>query len=168
VTVAEPRWTVHIADPEGLGAACVRGVFALAEGLPAGAAELGITFADDAEVRRLNRDWRGQDRPTNVLSFALAEGEATPGPGPRMLGDVVLALQTVEAEAEAEGKRVADHAAHLVVHGILHLLGYDHSSEADALRMEGLEARILASFGIADPYAPAPPGEDAPRPDRRG
>lgn len=122
----------------------------------ASGAEIGIVLADDALVHRLNRDYRGKDRPTNVLSFALLddedeEVEAVAG-APILVGDVILAHGTVEAESGAQGKTLDDHAIHLVVHGVLHLLGYDHETDEDAERMERLEARILDGLGIADPY----------------
>ena len=108
-----------------------------------------LLLADDAAVRALNRDWRGQDKPTNVLSFPAP---ATPGSGPRHLGDVVLALETVKREAGLEDKRTVDHAAHLVVHGLLHLLGHDHETDREADAMEAIEVAALARLGIPDPY----------------
>jgi len=105
--------------------------------------ELCLVLADDALQRRLNHDFRGRDKSTNVLSFEGA---------PAGLGDVVLALETVADEAEGQGKGLADHVAHLVVHGVLHLMGYDHRTKAQARRMERLETAILAGLGIADPY----------------
>ena len=114
-------------------------------------AEVSIKFTSDAEVQALNAEWRGKDKPTNVLSFPMAEPEdlaAAP-----MLGDIVLARGVCEAEAADKRIEVESHAAHLVVHGMLHLLGYDHeTSDADAEEMEGIERRALASLGIADPY----------------
>ena len=104
---------------------------------------LCIVLADDRLQRRLNRDFRGADKSTNVLSFTGA---------PEGLGDVVLALETVAREAREQGKSLADHVAHLVVHGVLHLMGYDHETGREAVRMERLEARILDRLGIADPY----------------
>ena len=122
---------------------------------PQGPAELAIVLADDTLLRSLNRAWRGRDAATNVLSFP-ASGEAPPAPGaPLLLGDVVLGFETVAAEAAAQGKPLADHLAHLVVHGVLHLLGYDHEADAEAERMEALETRLLAGLGIADPYRAA-------------
>jgi probable rRNA maturation factor len=115
-----------------------------------GVAELSIVLTDDAEQQVLNRDWRGIDKPTNVLSFPQIE-PFTPIAG--ILGDITLARETLEREATELGKSFADHFTHLVVHGFLHILGYDHIEEADALVMEGLETQILASLGIADPYA---------------
>jgi probable rRNA maturation factor len=129
---------------EALAAAARRAAGAL------GPCEVAVAFADDARVRELNRDFRGKDKPTNVLSFPAP---ATPGmPGPRALGDIVLARETVAAEAAADGKPLEHHIRHLVVHGFLHLLGYDHETDADADRMEGLESEVLAALGVADPY----------------
>jgi probable rRNA maturation factor len=114
-------------------------------------AEVGVQLADDARVRALNRQWRKIDEPTNVLSFP-AFGTSGLAIAP-MLGDIVLAFETTQSEAEAEGKTLADHTAHLIVHGFLHLIGFDHMSDAEAETMEQLESRILAKLGVADPYA---------------
>jgi probable rRNA maturation factor len=104
-----------------------------------------MALADDRQVRALNARDRKMNKPTNVLSY--------PSGARAFLGDVVLARQTVWREARSQGKTPADHVAHLVVHGTLHLLGYDHETgDADAERMEALERRILATLGIADPY----------------
>jgi probable rRNA maturation factor len=115
-----------------------------------GPCEVAVAFADDARVRALNRDFRGKDKPTNVLSFPAPA--AAGSPGPRQLGDIVLARETVAAEAAADGKPLEHHIRHLVVHGFLHLLGYDHETDADADRMEGLESEVLAALGVDDPY----------------
>jgi probable rRNA maturation factor len=117
--------------------------------LPAGA-EVSLLFTDDAAVRALNARHRGIDAPTNVLSFPAPRPAGRLAP---MLGDVVLADATVAREAAAAGLTVEAHLSHLVVHGILHLLGYDHRDDAEATLMEGLETAILAGLGIADPYA---------------
>jgi probable rRNA maturation factor len=122
-------------------------------------AELSIVLADDKLLRRLNREWRGKDAPTNVLSFPAqddiaAAGRTAPVGAPLPLGDVVLALSTVRQEAAAQGKALGDHVAHLVVHGVLHLLGEDHDQEAEAERMEARERAVLGGLGIADPYEP--------------
>ena len=108
-----------------------------------------VVLADDARLRALNRRYRSKDKPTNVLSFASDAGDGA-------LGDVVLARETVRAEARAAGLRPEHHLAHLVVHGVLHLLGWDHVRAAEARAMEALEARALARLGIADPYARTP------------
>ena len=113
-------------------------------------AELCINLADDAGVRGLNARWRGLDKPTNVLSFPAAP-PAEIG-GARLLGDIVLAFETLVREAADEGKPLADHYRHLVAHGFLHLLGFDHDDEVDAARMEAIETRILERLGVADPY----------------
>lgn len=114
-------------------------------------AELSLLFTDDAHVRALNRDWRGKDKPTNVLSFPafpVAPGD----PVPPMLGDIALAFETVMSEAALEEKPFDHHLTHLVVHGMLHLLGHDHEDEDEAEAMEALERAILARLAIPDPY----------------
>jgi probable rRNA maturation factor len=112
-----------------------------------------VVLTDDAEIKSLNSDWRGFDKPTNVLSFPAAPspgGEARPGN--ERLGDVIIAYETVKREAADEGKPFANHLSHLAVHGFLHLVGYDHDTDAKAAIMEGLERKALASLGIPDPY----------------
>lgn len=111
-----------------------------------------ILLSDDEEVRALNRQFRGADKPTNVLSFSAGGGATEPG-APPYLGDVILALETVALEADAQGKSFPDHATHLAVHGVLHLLGHTHDAEEDAARMEALEVAALARLGLPDPYA---------------
>jgi probable rRNA maturation factor len=113
--------------------------------------ELAVVLADDSTVRVLNRTWRDQDNPTNVLSFPVDAGPN--GRGSRaLLGDIVIAYETTEREAGVQGKPFTDHLAHLVVHGFLHLLGYDHQVEHEARAMEALEASILARLGVPNPY----------------
>ena len=120
--------------------------------LEAAETEISLKFTSDEEVRALNSAWRGKDKATNVLSFPMAEGSDLAGA--HLLGDVVLAWGICSAEAAEKKVRVEDHAAHLVVHGTLHLLGYDHETgDEDAEAMEKVERRALASIGIADPYA---------------
>ena len=118
--------------------------------------ELSVRLTSDDEVQALNAHWRRKDQPTNVLSFPMAEGyelEQADEEGPElMLGDVILAFGTCKREAEEKAIPIADHAAHLVVHGTLHLLGYDHGDPAQADDMESREARALARLGIANPY----------------
>jgi probable rRNA maturation factor len=120
-----------------------------------GPLEISILLAGDEEVRGLNRDYRKIDSPTNVLAFASGPPPPAPRAAPqavRLLGDVVLAFGTMRREADERGLEMADHLAHLVVHGVLHLLGYDHEAAPDAEAMERAEAHILAGLGIADPY----------------
>jgi probable rRNA maturation factor len=116
-------------------------------------AELCVHLADDAHVRDLNARWRGLDKPTNVLSFPAVDPAQLASA--RLLGDIVLAYETVAREAEAEGKPLADHFRHLIVHGFLHLVGFDHETDAEAEVMEAMETRILARLGVADPYRAA-------------
>lgn len=130
-------------------------------------AEACIVLADDALVQSLNRSYRGKDAPTNVLSFPFQEptGSAAAGGGHpademRQLGDVVLAAETVGSEARAQGLTPEHHLQHLVVHGLLHLLGFDHETDAEAEVMEEVEVEILASLGIGDPYAVTQAGEE--------
>ena len=114
-----------------------------------GTSQVTIVLTGDAEMRNLNRTWRGKDAATNVLSFPAADGIREPG----LLGDVVLAYETTLKEAREQNIALQDHVSHLVVHGVLHLLGFDHAEDKAAERMENLERTALASLGIADPYA---------------
>lgn len=120
--------------------------------------EVSIRLSDDAEVHTLNRDFRGKDKPTNVLSFPqvqpdLLETLSNSDDGEILLGDIVLARETCAREAGEKGLSVVDHATHLIVHGALHLVGYDHMDDASAHAMEALEVKALASLGIGNPYA---------------
>ncbi|MEX2454833.1 MAG: rRNA maturation RNase YbeY [Rhodospirillaceae bacterium] len=128
-----------------------------------GPVEVSVLLTDDAAVAALNAEWRGREGPTNVLSFPGDDVPDHAPPGARLpdrpvlLGDVVVAYETVLREAVAGGLPFADHLRHLIVHGVLHLLGYDHESEAEAEEMEGLETEILATLGVSDPYAASDP-----------
>jgi probable rRNA maturation factor len=129
---------------------------AAADGNPAGGpdCEVSLVFTDDAAMRELNRQWRGIDRPTNVLSFP--QTAASSG----LIGDIVLGFETVRREAALADKALDAHIAHLVVHGFLHLLGYDHENDEDADHMERLERESLGRIGIADPYAAGAMADD--------
>ncbi len=157
VVVEDPDWTGSLPDAEALARRAAAAALEAAETsalLPA-SSEVSVVLASDALVQSLNRDYRGFDRPTNVLSFGHVErpgGAQAPHGAPLLLGDVVLARETLLREASEQGKRPDHHLTHLVVHGVLHLLGYDHQDAADASRMEGLESRILAALGMPDPY----------------
>lgn len=139
--------------PDHFDALAERAVLAALAGSGArikGAAEISVLLTDDEEQRDLNAQWRGKDSATNVLSFPQIEPF---GPVVGLLGDITLAHETLVREAAELDKSLEDHFTHLVVHGFLHILGYDHLQEAEALQMEGLETQILGGLGIADPYA---------------
>lgn len=153
VPVEDPRWRRRVPDAARTVRRAARAALAGA-GAPARAA-LAVALADDARLRALNHDFRGRDKPTNVLSFP--DGAARHD-GVVQLGDVALAFETCAAEARAQGKTLRAHLCHLVVHGVLHLLGHDHATAVQARRMEGLERDVLAGLGIPDPYAPRSAG----------
>ncbi len=147
VDLRSASWARAVADPAALCRAAVGAALGVA-GSPGG--EVSIVLADDAFIRALNRDHRGEDRATNVLAFPLEAGP--PDSGPRLLGDIVLAYRTTAREAAEFGRSVSDRLAHLVAHATLHLIGYRHDEAARAGVMERLEAEALARLGIADPY----------------
>jgi len=128
----------------------VRAAFAAVRG-DAPPSEVSLLLTDDAEISELNKNWRGEDGATNVLSFPLDAPQSAAGQ--ELLGDVALAYETVMREAADRGIAIGQHAAHLVVHGMLHLMGYDHKSNQEAAIMERLEVRILGSIGLANPYS---------------
>ena len=140
VEIEAAAWTA------ALPAAAAVGERAASAALDSVAGDIVVLLTDNAAVQELNARFRGRDRPTNVLSFPAAESAAP------HLGDLVLAFGVCAAEAEAQGKSLADHLSHLTVHGVLHLLGRDHEAEAEAEAMEAEERAILASLGVADPY----------------
>jgi probable rRNA maturation factor len=163
VSLEAGDWEAVVADVEQRIETAARAAFDAAERpsvLDGAPAEMSLVLADDALVRTLNRDYRDKDKPTNVLSFALlddlddTDDDLARDEGmPILIGDVILAFETVQREAREQGKSVGDHLTHLVIHGVLHLLGYDHLSDPDADRMERLETSILARMGSADPYS---------------
>jgi len=143
----EPRWGKAVEDDRLVQAA--QAAYALSEA-PLGETEVSLLLCNDAEIRELNATWRGKDSATNVLSFPLDEPASDHAA--KHLGDIVLAFETVEREAGEKKIPVGQHTAHLVVHGLLHLLGHDHEVVKDAEEMERLEVKILAGLGIANPY----------------
>jgi probable rRNA maturation factor len=149
VLIAAECWQAQ-ADAEAIVQRAIAAAASFVE-LPADETEVAVMLTDDARIRDLNREWRGQDKATNVLSFPAAQppGES---PQPLMLGDIAIAFETTRLEAEAEGKPFQNHLSHLAIHGFLHLLGYDHLDDEEAEEMEALEREILAKLGIADPY----------------
>lgn len=154
VAVRCRRWTDTV---KGAKALCQTAALACYPAVASGPAEVSIVLADDVFVQDLNRQYRGRDKATNVLSFPATPGDGEHEPpvlsaAPRMLGDVILAFETIAAEAAEQDKTLADHLCHLVVHGMLHLLGYDHEQDEAADKMEALEIRILSGLDIDDPY----------------
>jgi probable rRNA maturation factor len=133
-----------------------RAIAAAAETVEAdvGDAELAVMLTDDDGIRTLNANWRGIDKPTNVLSFPALQPSSDGGAddAPRLLGDIAIAYETTRKEADGEDKPFDHHLSHLAVHGFLHLIGYDHETDDDAEVMEALETEILAQLGIPDPY----------------
>lgn len=148
-------------DWEDLAARALRAAAGAAPELANPRLSASLLFTSDAEVHVLNREWRGKDKPTNVLSFPMLERAellalATQG-SPELLGDIAMAFETCAREADEKGVPLADHAAHLIIHGLLHLAGHDHeTSPEDAAEMEALEIKALASMGIGNPYCDAP------------
>lgn len=155
----DPRTDWEAIAARAIAAACSEDGRAALLCQSAGLVEISIRLTDDAEIRALNRDWRGKDRPTNILSFPMldAAGLARLGHAGSdlLLGDLALAHETIAAQADAGGMTLETHVTHLLVHGTLHLLGHDHADDASADAMEALEARILATLGIANPYGVA-------------
>lgn len=147
VVTESTRWNDEPLTARTISAA----IDAAAREISAPTGEVAVMLIDDEAMRGLNRQWRGQDKPTNVLSFPAAPLPG--GQGATHLGDIAIAYETVAREAMAEEKTFAQHLAHLAVHGYLHLLGYDHEITKDAEAMERTEAAILAKLGIPDPYA---------------
>jgi probable rRNA maturation factor len=157
IRVDEPGWGAE--DPlERLARRALEAAVAVADLDCPAAPELSLLFTNDAAMRALNAEWRGKDKPTNVLSFPAHDGENADDP---LLGDIALALETCRAEAAADDKPFDHHVTHLLVHGILHLFGFDHRTDADAEEMEGFETQILAALGIPDPYAGTVPAAHA-------
>lgn len=154
VVIADPAWKKACPAAPALVRRAARAALKEASG----PVEAAIALGSDALIRPLNRRYRRKDKPTNVLSFP-APHTHTDAEQPRNLGDVVLALETIRAEARAQRKPFVNHLAHLTVHGILHLLGYDHVRARDAAIMEKREIEILTMLGLPDPYAPRPSGK---------
>jgi probable rRNA maturation factor len=148
IIVEAPAWNAL----RGVKPALRRAIGAAAKPMRLEESEVAIVLTDDTAIRALNHRWRGSDKPTNVLSFP-AHGLVPPGSGPRPLGDIVIAYETMAREAQEQGLPLTHHLTHLAVHGFLHLLGYDHESDTEAETMEQLERDILARLDIPDPYA---------------
>jgi probable rRNA maturation factor len=152
VTVEAEAWHTTVTDPAYLCRRAVAAVLAQEAATAGMEVEVSVLLTDDGQVRELNRAYRGKDSATNVLSFPTEDEHAAEPGRPVLLGDIAVALETTCREAVAEGKPVADHLTHLVVHGALHLLGYDHEEDEEAERMEAREVALLAGLGVPDPY----------------
>jgi probable rRNA maturation factor len=143
IQTRSPLW-----DAQALAERTVRdAIAAAAAALSTDGGEVSIVLTDDSGIRVLNRDWRGIDEPTNVLSFPAAKSG-----GAKFLGDIVIAYETLKRECDDENRAFLHHLAHLTVHGYLHLLGYDHATESQAEEMEGLESKIMKRMKLPDPY----------------
>lgn len=142
-------WSAAVSDPEKLCLDAASAALAALEDVP-GRPALSILLSDDTMIATLNSQFRGKNGPTNVLSFPA--GDTYPD-GLVMLGDIAVAFETVEREADAGGITIADHLSHMIIHGTLHLLGFDHETDGEAEEMENLETSILSGLGVADPYA---------------
>jgi probable rRNA maturation factor len=153
IVIDVPGWTTAFVDVERLCLSAVKAAMAVVPGDGRGHA-VTVLLTGDETMRRLNRTYRGQDKATNVLSFPAgpADGGETLRDDAPWLGDLALGLEAATREAEDEGKPLADHVCHLIVHGTLHLLGYDHEDDAAACVMERLETCVLAGLGVPDPY----------------
>jgi probable rRNA maturation factor len=148
IAVQEPKWA-ELGDLEAIAAQCIDAALAESAEKPREGAEVSLLFCDDARMHELNRAFRDKDKPTNVLSF--------PGPDPIestcFLGDIALGYETIAREAREQGKSLDHHLRHMIVHGFLHLLGYDHEAEAEASEMEAMEIGILRRLGVENPYS---------------
>lgn len=150
IEVEDGSW-LALGGLEDIGREAVIAALAAA-GVDASGCEAALLFTDDAAMAEINGEWRGKNRATNVLSFPAPEGMPVPEGEPRPLGDIVLAHGIVAREAAEQGKSLRDHTVHLIVHGTLHLIGYDHETNDEAAEMEQLETGILKGLGISDPY----------------
>ena len=156
ISVEKGGWETDLSDYQGIVQRAIKASVATAAEYEDEAEwEISVLLTDDDAVQVLNRDWRGKNKPTNVLSFPANDEDLPPeilGGAPVMLGDIAMAFETVVKEADELNKPLSDHFCHLVVHGMLHLLGYDHISDEEADEMEPLEIEILEGLGISSPY----------------
>jgi probable rRNA maturation factor len=152
--IEDPRWTDALPNAADLLETAIG--LALADvGDDSRTIEVGVRLVDGGTIQGLNRDWRGRDKPTNVLSFPLGDPGPVDDPDfPWLIGDIVMSFDTVTAESIRDGKSLEHHVAHLAIHAALHLIGHDHEDEAEADAMEAVEVKLLAGLGIADPYLP--------------
>lgn len=161
--IVEPAWRDAGVDLDALTAACAHAALERA-GVDPATVELSVRFTDDAAIAELNAVWRDKPEPTDVLAFPADPEDGPRGEGaPRLLGDVVLAFETCARDARALSRPLSAHLHHLLIHGLLHLLGYDHGDPDDAARMEAFEVAVLADLALPDPYAGPPLTEEIPR-----
>lgn len=153
IVVGSPHWKTQPG-----AAAMLRRSIAEAAAAAGRSGEIAIVLTDDSAMRDLNRRWRGKDTPTNVLSFPAAPSNGRPAGLPLPLGDIVIAYETTAREASAQRTPFMHHLAHLAVHGFLHLVGYDHDTDAEAEAMEDIEGKVLARIGVSNPYKPQSAG----------
>ena len=154
ISLRDSAWSTALPDAAAVVRRAASAALEAAPGL-SGQVELGVVLADDAFVRALNKEYRGQDRATDVLAFPVHEPprlDPPPGEMPLMLGDVVLARETVQRDSASAGVGLADRVSHLVVHGVFHLLGHDHDEPDAERRMRALETQTLLALGLCDPY----------------
>ena len=157
--IEDPRWTRALPDVAALLEKAI--ALALADvDDTSRTIEVGVRLVDDGTIQGLNRDWRGRDKPTNVLSFPLGDPAPVDDPAlvgdpdyPWLIGDIVMSFDTMKTEAERDGKPLEHHVVHLAVHAALHLIGHDHEGDAEAEAMEAAEVKLLAGLGVPDPYA---------------
>lgn len=156
IAIEEPKWETALpAFEDTIRRACLSTLSATSFLQTAAHPEISVLLTHDSHIRTLNRDYLGKDKPTNVLSFPseiLKPGQYTHVPEGIILGDIALAYETIDREAQEQGKPFIDHFTHLIIHGLLHLLGYDHEKTQDATQMESLEIHILQQLGIKNPY----------------
>ncbi len=155
--IEEDRWLDAVPEVETLAEKLIRAVLNATEQWPedAGVVSVSLVLGNNEFIQQLNAEYRDKDKPTNVLSFPAYElepGEPLPSEDELVVGDIIFALETIEDEAKDQQKTLEDHMAHMIIHGMLHLLGYDHIDEADAEMMETLEINLLQQYSIANPY----------------
>jgi len=153
VVIQDERWLEALSKVENFVQKTVAFAWQKAGIKKVGIPEISVFLSNDKDIKEINREYRGVDKPTNVLSFPAIEEDVLLEPNmPYLAGDIVLAFETCQEEATAEGKTLSDHVAHLLVHGVLHLAGFDHIKDDDADKMEAKEVEILEELGVKNPY----------------
>ena len=163
ITIEALGWEQALADPEGIVRTAVEAALASNAASGVGPGTIAVLLGDDALLAGLNSQFRGVDKPTNVLAFEGDDPDSIPASQDRHLGDIAVAYETVAREAQEQDKTLKEHLTHMIVHGVLHLLGYDHQEAADREQMESIERTVLAQLGVPDPYDPAEPSVTPPQ-----